>query len=65
MSCCTIKEDIKTSKHLIDLRKEFDEVLIEKKEEYQLVTLRDRANKNNYDWIVWLQFKVEYQHTNS
>ncbi|SMP89593.1 hypothetical protein SAMN06314019_1106 [Epsilonproteobacteria bacterium SCGC AD-311-C15] len=61
MSCCIIKKDTSSSvEELNKLTKHFDEVLLEKKEKYQLLTLRDKANKSNYDYIVWLEVKVSY-----
>lgn len=70
MSCCVM--DKKTSSSMKELDKlsgMFDEVILEKKEKYQLLTLRDKANRANYDYIVWLQLKVQlgntYQHYNA
>ncbi|WP_152184420.1 hypothetical protein [Sulfurimonas indica] len=65
MYCCTVKKETATNKYLETLENNFDEVLITKKEKYQLLTIRDKANKTNYDWIVWLQLKVAYDKTNS
>lgn len=59
MSCCVIeKNTTSNAKELNELRKHFDEVLIEKKEKYQVLTIRDKANKPNYDYVVWLEIKV-------
>lgn len=64
MSCCTIKEETSSSvEELNKLKNYFDEVIIEDKEKYRLLTLRDKANKPNYDYIVWLEVKVSYGHT--
>jgi len=65
MSCCTNEEKPKTSEYLVILNKHFDEVLIKKEEKYQLLTLRDKARKDNYDWVYYLQLKVAYGDTNS
>lgn len=60
MSCCVIKKDTSSSiKELDALGKMFDEVILEKKEKYQLLTLRDKARKPNYDYVVWLELKIE------
>ncbi|MBW6487505.1 hypothetical protein [Sulfurimonas sp.] len=61
MSCCTIKKEISSSiKELDILKSKFDEVVLENMQEYRLLTLRDKANRSNYDWIVWLEVKIPY-----
>lgn len=68
MSCCTVKKkDEKNSaiKELDLLEKHFDEVVLEELPDYYLLTLRDKANKANYDYIAWLQLKIAYADTNS
>ena len=61
MSCCTIKKEPKGPiKEVELLKKHFDEVLLEKKEEYQLLTLRDISPKQEYDYVVYLQVKIPY-----
>jgi len=66
MSCCTINKDTSSStKELNELGKHFDEVILEQKEKYQLLTLRDKCNKLNYDYVVWLEVKVANAETNS
>ena len=66
MSCCTIEKEIKVPVKKIELlKKHFDEVLLQKKEDYQLLTLRDKSPKVNYDWIVYLQVKIPYKKHNS
>lgn len=66
MSCCTIKkETVSSVKELNELKKHFDEVILEEKEKYQLLTLRDKCNKPNYDYVVWLEVKVAYDKTNT
>jgi hypothetical protein len=61
MSCCTIKKETSSSiKELDILKSKFDEAVLENMEDYRLLTLRDKANKSNYDWIVWLQVKIPY-----
>ena len=47
------------------LKKHFDEVLLERTESCNLLTLRDKANRVNYDWIVWLQVKIPFKGHNS
>jgi len=65
LSCCTIKKNTTSSvEELNKLGKYFDEVVLEKKEKYQLLTLRDKTNKPNYDFIVWLSIKVSYGYNN-
>ena len=65
MSCCIIKKDTTSSvEELNKLRKYFDEVVLEDKETYRLLTLRDKANKSNYDYVVWLSIKVSYGFSN-
>ena len=66
MSCCTIEKEMKGSVKEIELlKKHFDEVLLEQKENYQLLTLRDKSPKTNYDWIVYLQVKIPHKEHNS
>ena len=61
MSCCIVKKDTTSSvEELNKLGKYFDEVVLEKKEKYQLLTLRDKTTKLNYNYIVWLEVKVSY-----
>lgn len=50
---------------LAGLKKHFDEVLLERTEFCNLLTLRDKANRANYDWIVWLQVKIPFKDHNS
>lgn len=47
------------------LKKHFDEVLLERTQSCNLLTLRDKANRVNYDWIVWLQVKIPFKGHNS
>ena len=70
MSCTVKKQETFSSlKELDTLNKMFDEVNIVEKEKYQVLTLRDKANKLNYDYIVWLELKISndkfngYSHT--
>ena len=70
MSCTVKKQETFSSlKELDTLNKMFDEVILEEKEKYQVLTLRDKANKLNYDYIVWLELKISndkfngYSHT--
>jgi len=65
MSCCNVKKETSSNKYLEILENNFDEVSIEKREMYQLLTLKDKARKPGYDWIIWLQLKIAYGHTNS
>lgn len=61
MSCCVIKKESKGPIKEVDLlKKYFDEVLLEQKEEYQLLTLQDISPKPKYDYIVYLQVKIPY-----
>jgi hypothetical protein len=61
MSCCTIKKETSSAiKELDILKSKFDEVVLEDMKDYRLLTLRDKANKSNYDWITWLQVKIPY-----
>jgi hypothetical protein len=62
--CCSVKKD-SSNEYLETLRKEFDEVKVEKLEKFQLLTLRDKANQEGYDWAVWLELKIAYADTNS
>ncbi len=64
MSCCTVKATSPISKELDVLKKMFDEVVIEKRERYQVLTLRDVARKPNYDYVVWLQLKIQLGYSN-
>lgn len=43
------------------LKKHFDEVILEKTEFCNVLTLRDKANRANYDYIVWLQIKMPFK----
>ena len=63
MGCCTIKKDTSSTKELEKLKGYFDEVTLEDKGAYNLLTLKDRANKANYDYIVWLSVKVQKGYT--
>ena len=66
MSCCTIKKEPKGPiKEVELLKKHFDEVLLEKKGEYQLLTLRDISPKPQYDYVVYLQVKIPYKDHNT
>lgn len=66
MSCCVIEKQKKgLIKEVELLKKHFDEVLLEKKEDYQLLTLRDKSPNINYDWVVYLQVKIPYRDHNS
>jgi len=60
--CCTTKTQ---TNEIEKLKKYFDEVLFEKLEKYQLLTLRDKSPKENYDWIVYLQVKIPYKEHNT
>lgn len=61
MSCCTVKKQTNSSIKEFDiLKSKFDDVVLEDLEKYRLLTLRNKANKSNMDWIVWLQVKVPY-----
>lgn len=65
MSCCVIdrKTESKDIQNMmVQLQKHFDEVLLEQKEKYRLLTLRDKTNRANYDYIVWLSLRVSYGH---
>jgi len=65
MSCCVIKKETSSAiKELDILNRMFDEVILEKKEKYQLLTLKDKAKKPNYDYIVWLQLKIQLGYDN-
>lgn len=60
MSCCKINKDTSSSiKELDTLANYFDEVTVEKQENYNLLTLKDKANHPNYDWTVWLSCRVQ------
>lgn len=50
---------------LAGLKKHFDEVLLERTEFCHVLTLRDKANRTNYDYIVWLQVKIPFKGHNS
>jgi hypothetical protein len=66
MSHCTIREETSSAfKELDQLEKWFDEVVLEEMPKYYLLTLRDKTNKANYDYIAWLQLKIAYADTNS
>lgn len=66
---CGLPECAKTKKvsltSLEGLKKHFDEVLLERTEFCNVLTLRDKANRTNYDWIVWLQVKIPFKNHNS
>jgi len=62
-SCAKSKKVSLTS--LEGLKKHFDEVLLERTEFCNVLTLRDKANRTNYDWIVWLQVKIPFKNHNS
>lgn len=63
--CCTIKnKKTDLNKELNTLKNMFDEVIISQKEKYQLLTLRDKANKENYDYVVWLEVRVANSYSN-
>jgi len=47
------------------LKKHFDDVDLERTEVCNVLTLRDKANRANYDWIVWLQVKIPFKGHNS
>lgn len=65
MSCCTIKQEtISNAEEIKLLKKHFDEVLLEEKSDYNLLTLRDRTNKTNYDYVVWLCVKIKKGYKN-
>jgi len=65
MSCCIIKQNTSSSiSELNKLNKYFDEIVLEQKEKYQLLTFRDKANRSNYDYIVWLSIKVSKGYKN-
>jgi hypothetical protein len=66
MSCCVVEKQTSSAiKELDELKKHFDEVVVEAMPMYNLLTLRDKCNKANYDYIVWLQIKIAYAETNS
>jgi len=46
---------------LAGLKKHFDEVLLERTEFCNVLTLRDKANRPDYDWVVWLQVKIPFK----
>lgn len=50
---------------LAGLKKHFDEVLLDRTEFCNVLTLRDKANRANYDYIVWLQVKIPFKNHNS
>lgn len=60
MSCCTIEKKEESSKNIATLKKLFDEVVLEDLKEYRLLTLRDKCNRENYDYVVYLSVKVSY-----
>jgi len=62
MSCCNIvkKDRNKSEKYLLELEKHFDEIVLKDKENYRLLTLRDKVDKANYDYVVWLELKISY-----
>lgn len=50
---------------LAGLKKHFDEVVLERTDVCNVLTLRDKCNKKDLDWIVWLQVKIPFVHHNS
>jgi len=62
MSCCSISKPTNIS--VVDLKKHFDEVIIEEFSKYNLLTLQNKANKANYDYVIWLQVKIAFKDTN-
>lgn len=62
-SCAKPKKVSLTS--LTGLKKHFDDVVLERTEFCNVLTLRDKANRTNYDWIVWLQVKIPFKDHNS
>lgn len=65
-SSCSASKPKKAGLVSLDgLKKHFDEVVLERMDDFNLLTLRDKANKNNYDWIVWLQVKIPFKTHNT
>jgi len=64
MSCTIKKETSSSIKELDTLNRLFDEVILEEKEKYQLLILRDKVAKPNYDYVNWLELRIENQHDN-
>lgn len=60
MSCCEIEVKTPSSENMKKLQKHFDSVEVVEKEEYRVLILKDRANKSNIDWVVWLEVKIRY-----
>lgn len=65
MSCCTTEKKENSTSEIKELEKHFDEVVVEAKETHYCLTLRDKANKANHDYIIWLQVMVAYSNTNT
>lgn len=64
-SSCSSKPKKLSLESLNGLKKHFDEVVLERTEPCNVLTLRDKANKANYDWIIWLQVKIPFKEHNS
>ena len=64
MSCTIKKETSSSIKELDTLNRLFDEVILEEKGKYQLLILRDKVAKPNYDYVNWLELRIENQHSN-
>ncbi|PCI30140.1 MAG: hypothetical protein COB67_02320 [SAR324 cluster bacterium] len=62
MSCCNISKKSDLVKELELLKKKFDVVELEVLDDYQLLTFKNKVNKPNIDWVVWLQVKVRRGH---
>jgi len=50
---------------LAGLKKHFDDVTLEKTELCNVLTLRDKANRPDYDWVIWLQVKIRFKDENA
>jgi hypothetical protein len=59
-SSCSFKPKKVSLVSLQGLKSHFDQVMLERMEDFNLLTLRDKANKSNYDWIIWLQVKIPF-----
>ena len=60
MSCSIVKKETSSTNVALDkLQKYFDEITLEEFEKYTQITFKDKANKPNYDWTVWLSYKVQ------
>lgn len=64
-SSCSSKPKKVSLESLNGLKKHFDEVVLERTELCNVLTLRDKANRANYDWIVWLQVKIPFKEHNT